>query len=53
MVVVGLSFIIVGLFVVVVVFVVKIVSVVAVSQKAPLNPGSHLHFVSYKLEMST
>ena len=49
MVVVGLGFIIVGLFVVVV----TIVSVIAVSQKAPLNPGLHLHFVSYKLEMST
>ena len=48
MVVVGLGFIVVGLFVVV-----TIVAVVAVSQKAPLNPGLHLHFVSYRLEMST
>ena len=50
MVVVGLDFIVVGLFVVVVA---TIVSVAAVSQKAPLNPGLHLHFVSYRLEMST
>ena len=49
MVVVGfIGFIIVGFFVVV-----TIVAVVAVSQKSPLNPGLHLHFVSYKLEMST
>ena len=44
---------VVVVFGVVVVAVVVVTVAVAATQKGPLNPGLHLHFVSYGLEFST